>query len=352
MNRYTLLLTALMILSLAGFASAGTAEEINTAIAENGYDWVAADNEVAKLNRELGWYQSGTMESVDFTGMFAPHIPIESKEGLPPAFDWRNVDGDNFVTSIKNQGSCGSCWAFATTGPMETAIAYAEGWVDPRVDLSEQQLVSCSTAGSCESGGLTTSSFRFAENSGIAREECFPYKASDNFACDEICSDWHDQVFKIDAWELVSVTGFSIDDIKAAVLQAPVAGSLVIYEDLFYYESGVYQNTKWIPQGLHAVTIIGWDDALECWIAKNSWGGSWGDNGIFKIKWGNSLIASMSIMPTYYTQNLGPEPEEGDDDDEPETDDDDDDDAVQEPDSEDNGDDDDDDDDDDGGCCG
>ena len=351
MNRTIAIFTALIALCFATWAFAGPADEINRAIAELGYDWVAADNQVARLHNELGWYAPGPAESIDFSAEFAPYIPISSTKDLPVAFDWRDIDGENYVPSPKNQLSCGSCWAFATTGPVEIAIAYAEGWVDPHFDLSEQQLVSCSSAGTCASGGLTTGSFKFAQQTGLVPEKCFKYTGTDHTTCGEICPEWHDEVYKIDDWQLVSIAGFSVDDIKEAILQAPVAASLVIYEDFYNYSSGVYENTKWIPQGLHAVTLIGWEDANSCWIAKNSWGGSWGEKGFFKIKWGNSLIGSASILPTYTSQGLGPEPDDDDDNDagtDDPTDDDDDDASDQEPEP-DSGDDDDDD---DGGCCG
>lgn len=353
-----LILISIFILCAFSIAQADIIDDINNAIKENGYNWVAADNEAAKLNRELGWYTPGPLVSYDLDQ------DMESFEGgeaidLPLKLDWRDYQGENWVTPIRNQGQCGSCWAFATLGPMESAIAYAEGWATPLLNLSEQQLVSCSTAGNCEMGGLTTSSFTYAKKTGITFEDCFPYRqrdASGGETCDKMCDDWHDNIFKIDSWQTISLTGFNIDKMKQALQEGPIAASLIIYNDFMYYESGIYQNTTWLPQGMHAVTIIGYDETSDPghWIAKNSWGTGWGDKGYFKIKYGVALIGSMSILPKYTSQNLGPWPDDDDD-------------AADDDDSNEDGDGDDDDtdgdqappsdsdgsgDDDDGSCCG
>ena len=354
--KLTTLCLLIFMVAATGTAAADRVEQINQEIRDQGYEWVAKDNEAARLHRELGWYGGGPLTSVGWPedlGVFE----TRGAKNLPAQLDWRDLDGGNYVTSVKNQQSCGSCWAFATVGPMESVIAFAEGWTDPKVDLSEQQMVSCSTAGDCLRGGLTTSSFQYAKQTGITREECFPYRARDastGLTCDKMCDAWRDDLFKIDDWEVVSLTGFNIQAMKEALQQGPIAASIIIYEDFMYYNDGIYENTDWLPQGLHAVTIIGYDDAQQYWIVKNSWGVTWGQMGYGKIRYGTALIGSMSILPVYTSRNLGPEP---DDDDDGDDDDDagDDDDAVDDDDAA--GDDDwvdesDDDDDDDSGCCG
>ncbi len=352
-----LFMAMMLIFSAVDSTRADEVGHINKAIRNNGFNWVAADNEVARLNREKGWYAGGPMVSYDLGDSLDQFQPDFSKE-LPGSMDWRDMEGANWVTPIRNQGNCGSCWAFATVGPMESAIAFAEGWIDPLINLAEQQLVSCSMAGNCDLGGLTTSSFDYAKSTGITLEECFPYHqrdASDGETCDKMCDQWHDDLFKIDSWKAVSLTGFNIEAMKQALQTGPIAASLIIYEDFMYYESGIYQNTTWIPQGMHAVTLIGYDETKGdgYWIAKNSWGAAWGEAGYFKIKYGVALIGSMSILPTYTSQSLGPWPDDDDDaadDDDQVSDDDDaadDDDISDDDDPQGNSDDDD-----DGGCCG
>ena len=296
-------------------AIAGPANDINKEIKKRGLSWVAKDNEVARLHRELGWYSGGPLQSHNLgdVGVF------ESKgtKELPAKLDWRDMDGVNYVTPVGNQRDCGGCWAFATTAPIESAIAIAEDWPDPKINLSEQMLISCSNAGSCENGGLTNSSFEFAKVTGLPSEDCFPFTAKDpaeGEVCENKCEDWRDDIFKIDDWRAVTLTGFNVQAMKEALLEGPLAVSMVVYTDFHYYDSGVYQNTVWEISALHAVTIVGWDDANDCWIVKNSWGPYWGEDGFFRIKIGNSFIGAMSILPTYYSQGLGPEPDDDDDD--------------------------------------
>ena len=350
--------TVLALFFCAGIALADRADEVNRAIREQGYNWVAEDNEVARLFREQGWYRGGPLQSEPL-GESLGSFTISDDKALPTSLDWRDMDGVNYVTEVKNQRSCGSCWAFATLGPMESAIAIAEDWPDPKIDLSEQQMVSCSSAGSCASGGLTTSSFDYAMDTGITTEECFPYRALDpvdGATCDTMCDEWHQSVHTIDDWQVISLTGFNIEAMKQALQAGPIAASIVIFEDFTLYKDGIYENTEWIPQGLHAVTIIGYNDAQQYWIIKNSWGVFWGQLGIGKVKYGTALIGSMSILPVYEPKGLGPEPDDDDDaaDDDDDTSGDDDDSSDDDDSGNDWGDDDgdDDDDDDDGGCCG
>jgi len=112
---------------------------------------------------------------------------------FPEVWDWRNVHGENWNTSIKDQGGCGSCWAFGATAATETNInLFYNQHAD--FNLSEQDAVSCSKAGSCE-GGSQESTLRYYFNTGIVDENCFPYQASDS-ACLAKCGNWTDRLTK------------------------------------------------------------------------------------------------------------------------------------------------------------
>jgi len=363
--RRAILLAALVVLAAATLAQAASIEDIQRANKERGATWTADYNEAWYMHEYYGWY-APTLQLPALTGRENYFVPRKSPLELPTALDWTDYNGVNFVTSPKNQYSCGSCWAFATTGPIESHIAIAENWPDPRIDLSEQQMLSCDNSPGnmgC-GGGFTTTSFEYAKSAGLFDEECLPYHASDTWPCDDRCSDWADRLFKIDDWQVVRVVS-NPDLILEALQYGPVGTSLTIYEDFYAYSGGIYDTMIAIPQGFHAVTIVGYDATQEYWICKNSWGDDWGEDGYFRIKWGAAAVGIFTIMPLYTSQGLGPEPDDDDvtddddddavdddddDDDDDSGTDDDDDDSGDTYDDDDDADDDDDDDNDSGGC--
>lgn len=348
-----------MFLALAATAQAASIEEIQQAIKEKGGQWTADYNEAWYMHELYGWYEP-TLQFPALTGREEYFAPDKSALDLPATLDWRDYQGVNFVTTPKNQYSCGSCWAFSTTGPIESHIAIAENWPDPRIDLSEQQMLSCDNSPGNQgcNGGFTTTSFEYAKNTGIFDEQCLPYHASDTWPCDDRCDDWADRLFKIDSWQIVGDWGIFItpEQIMEAMQYGPLGTSLTIYEDFYAYTGGIYDTMISWPLGFHAVTIVGYDANQEYWICKNSWGDNWGESGFFRIKWGAAVIGMFTILPAYTSQGLGPEPDDddvADDDDDDAVDDDDDDDNDSGSDDDDTGndfDDDDDDDNDSGGC--
>lgn len=191
--------------------------------------------------------------------------PCVSGCKLPDSFDWRSADGpdndnkkENWATPIKNQGlSCGSCWAFSAVGATEGTfnLEQKDSKADP--DLSEQDLVSCSSAGSCSTGGWPHLAFNYMKNTGIVEEGCFPYQASD-VACSK-CSNAGSRQYSINSYSSVS----GMDNIKRALI---CKGTLSV------------ASMNWG----HAITLVGYNDSSsvcqnkygedECWIIKNSWG--------------------------------------------------------------------------------
>ena len=317
MRRIIILVGVLGLLLFAVSAWALTLEEIQVAIEQSDAEWVAGDNEVWNLHQDFGWYQAGLLLPV-LTGREDYYVPSATKD-LPLTLDWRDVDGVNWVTPPRNQYNCGSCWAFATSGPIESHIALAEDWPDPQIDLSEQQMLSCddSPGNNGCNGGFTTTSFNYAKNTGLFDEDCLIYHASDTWPCDDKCDDWQDRLFKIDSWQIIGQWGIFItpEQIMDAMQNGPVGTSLTIYDDFYSYTGGVYERVIGIPLGFHAVTIVGYDANEEYWICKNSWGANWGEDGFFRIKWGAALVGMYTILPHYTSQGLGPWPDDDDTDD-------------------------------------
>jgi len=213
---------------------------------------------------------------------------------LPDFFDWRDKHGNDYITSIKDQGNCGSCWAFAAVAALEShANAY---YNNPNLDLnlSEQDLVSCFHGGGC--GGASQDQIEqifsnYYQNTGIAKEICFPYTATNN-NCANKCSNWQQ-----DAWKSLGYVNIplTVEDIKQAVINyGPVEVGMTVYNDFFSYSGGIYSHTTESIAGYHAVTIVGFGvyDGIDYWIVKNSWGTNWGEEGYFKIAVGDSDIDS------------------------------------------------------------
>ena len=195
---------------------------------------------------------------------------------VPLEKDWRK---ENAVTSVKNQGNCGSCWAFSTTGSIEGIVAIKNGEL---FNISEQQLVDCSNDygnNGCE-GGLMDNGFKYVIDNGLCSEKEYPYKAVDG-NCKECKSiveikNYHD----IESNEKV---------LKRAVAQQPVSVAIQANLSSFrFYSNGVYSDPL-CGNGLdHGVLIVGYGYDLmlnkEYWIVKNSWGEDWGENGYIRIE--------------------------------------------------------------------
>lgn len=220
----------------------------------------------------------------------------ESMEQFPEQFDWRNFNGKNYVSGVKNQGSCGSCWAFSATASLESSIKAYYNQPNFEINLSEQDVISCYSVKNGACGGAYDYEIQnFFTNhlasNGVCEENCFPYVARSS-ACSNKCSNYFQTNWKTSDVEVIQP---SVENIKRALLEyGPVEVGMLIYADFPYYSEGIYYPTTDNISGAHAVTIVGYDqyDGQEYWIVKNSWGSGWGEEGYFRIYVGNALIDS------------------------------------------------------------
>ncbi|RLG27144.1 hypothetical protein DRN76_00390 [Methanosarcinales archaeon] len=204
----------------------------------------------------------------------------------PTTFDWRNKEGENWMTSVRDQGNCGSCWAFAAVGGVEPKINIARNDSDFDVNLAEQYLVSdCCNAGDC-GGGYTSSALGFIKTQGISDEPCLSYIASD-CPCSYRCAAWDKRLWKIDDYDYVPS---GRENMKSYLIEK---GPLVVSMCMngHFDANGIY-GCDGPPGSYHAVVIVGYDDAEGCWIAKNSWGAGWNGDGYFKVGYGECGIES------------------------------------------------------------
>jgi len=388
------------------------------------YDEDHVQDEIARINTEiellgLKWRAGKTslsgLSSEEFRQMLGYWVPfyedpekyakIEERAEIQAVLDWRTKDGGNYMTVVKHQGSCGSCWAFATLGTMEAMYNIEKGLYETRPallakkakrpqsgldfsgshldlyerkinqslryknifeqdlffsygdkanltkknisspnwklnlyermmsqnlrypnlsiqksafpfgkkadnslgnvdypcesldlsgrifplalsipDFSEQDLVSCSGAGDC-SGGSTSQAASYIKNNGVVTDDCFSYTALDD-TCD-LCSDWTQKLSRIADWGWVTQTAVNEILIKNALQDGPIVFYMDVYSDFKNYTGGIYELTPSATyEGGHAIVLVGYDEENSCWICKNSWGTSWGENGYFRIKMG------------------------------------------------------------------
>ena len=199
---------------------------------------------------------------------------------IPEAFDFRDY---GMVTSVKDQGSCGSCWAHSAVAATESQYLIRRNQL---LDLSEQDLMNCNSQGkSCNGGGIIQS-LQDAHYKGVALESCEPYKAAPG-TCSTKCNQ---QKYHIDAIDEYDIDYYSSNETEAAKYIYNYGPGIMVFwvpKSMYYYSSGVMDHPVEVCNrdnnvGLHAVLIVGY--TKDYWIAKNSWGTDWGENGYFRFK--------------------------------------------------------------------
>lgn len=209
-------------------------------------------------------------------------------ERLPTAFDLRNTRDGDYTTPVKDQGECGSCTAFAVAATLEGTAAYTRRAAGLDLDLAEAHLYfgyEATRAGKAGGGSWPDDLLGDCAGGGVTFEDYWPYREDGS---GWLNPDWPNRVAH--AEDVVDLTRKPAEIKHHIYGSGPVVACMVIYDDFFHYTGGVYRHTTDKTSGGHACVLIGWDDEQGCWIAKNSWGTNWGEDGFFRIAYGEAYI--------------------------------------------------------------
>ncbi|XP_045587677.2 dipeptidyl peptidase 1 [Procambarus clarkii] len=225
---------------------------------------------------------------------------------LPENFDWRDVDGESYVTAVRDQGNCGSCYTFGSMGQLESRVRLATN--NQRQDIfSTQDAVSCTVLDQgCDGGFNYLIAGRYAQDQGVVADTCNPYTAKDDpcvtdASCSRTYVSWYEY--------LGGYYGACNEELMlvALVENGPLSVSYMVFDDFSSYSGGIYHHTglknEFNPfeEVNHAVLLVGYGveetTGEKFWTVKNSWGSDWGEDGFFRIRRGTDecAIESMAV---------------------------------------------------------
>lgn len=268
------------------------------------YDYVQEHN-AKNLSWTAGVNQFADLTDEEFSAMYLgfkwdpsrqpQNVQILDEKDIPNDIDWRTKGA---VTPVKNQGQCGSCWSFSTTGGLEGLHFLKIGSL---ISFSEQQLVDCSSSYGNQgcNGGLMDDAFSYTRDKGIEKESDYAYTAAQG-TCKYSSSK---VVYKNTGYS--DVTKNNPTQLKAAVTSQPVSIAVEADQNAFrYYTSGIVSSGCGTNLD-HGILIVGYTSTY--WIVKNSWGASWGLQGYINIAMGTQNngagVCGINSSASYPTGN-------------------------------------------------
>ena len=263
-------------------------------------DWTLGD-----LQRRAGGL-SKTATPRPLTSPVSEELRLAASQ-LPDSFDWRNRDGVDFVSPVRDQAQCGSCYAFASMAMMESRLRILTN-NSLQVVLSPQDVVGCSEySQGCKGGFPYLIAGKYAQDFGVVEESCFPYTGKDSACIPETgCTRY----YGTDYYYIGGYYGACNEPQMRLELvnNGPIAVSFEVLNDFMHYKGGIYRHTgltdRFNPWEItnHVVLVVGYgsEGGVPYWSVKNSWGEDWGENGYFRIVRGvdEVSIESMAVAAT------------------------------------------------------
>jgi C1A family cysteine protease len=299
---------------LQEFTASDTLEQLREKIEHNAYQFSVGHNWVYDMSTEEKEHFFGLRrppkltepEGVMEMGPLTGHL---GKVSLPSHFDWRDYNGHSYIGPIKDQGYCGSCYAFGAAAAAEGAYNYFNGFYDDAVqDFSESYIIWClgkygpysDSFTGCDGADYGYKEVEALTKEGITEEANFPYTVNDPNGC----THWSDPVVVFQSWFRVPCG--DIDAIKTAIMTyGPVDAAVYVGSAFQAYSGGIYQDSRtscnaqpcYYTTVNHAVSLVGWDDnnGNGYWILRNSWGKSWGENGYMRIKYTSAAVSCSAV---------------------------------------------------------
>jgi hypothetical protein len=255
-------------------------------------------NRIEQLNREnpqatfaVNMFADRTTEEMKV--MMGFNAPAKSAQPVhTPAKNGESVNWASMWDSVKNQGSCGSCWAFSATAAFEARYQLAHGSKHADLSFAEQELVDCDTQSSGCNGGLMDFAFEYLQNKGFCQESEYPYTARDGTCQDTKCTSGpQDKAF-------TDIPAGNEDALLAELANGPV--SVAVDANTWSFYSGGIMS-KCGSDLDHGVTLIAADFDEESVTIRNSWGSGWGESGMIRLAMNKNMCgyANAASVPSF-----------------------------------------------------